>query len=171
MTYKKVCTYIIEFAVCGICGWIYETALTSYLWGEFAERGFLHIPLLPIYGVFAFILLPLFRKHNGFLTVFTVSMIITTALEFASAYLIEAVLHEKLWSYSDWDFNFLGGRISLYSSLMFGVLSVILIKAVHPLVHKISEKASSKAVCITGSINLFIIISDFIITLYQTIEK
>ena len=94
MTYKKICTYIIEFTVCGICGWIYETALTSYLWEEFAERGFLHIPVLPIYGVFAFILLPLFRKHNGFLTVFTVSMIITTALELASAYLIEAVLHE-----------------------------------------------------------------------------
>ena len=68
MTYKKICTYIIEFTLCGICGWIYETALTSYLWGEFAERGFLHIPVLPIYGVFAFILIPDFlisvKRHK-----------------------------------------------------------------------------------------------------------
>ncbi len=171
MTYKKICTYIIEFTLCGICGWIYETALTSYLWGRFADRGFLHIPVLPIYGVFAFILIPIFRKHNGFLTVFIGSTIITTALELISAYAIEMILHQRLWSYRDWDFNFFDGRISLYSSLMFGVLSLILIKAVHPLVHKFSEKSSAKTINIIGSICGLAIIADFIITSYQTIKK
>lgn len=171
MAYKKICTYIIEFTLCGICGWIYETALTSYLWGRFAERGFLHIPVLPIYGVFAFILIPIFRKHNGFFVVFIGSTIITTALELISAYAIEMILHERLWSYRDWDFNFFDGRISLYSSLMFGVLSLILIKIVHPLVHKISEKSSAKTISITGSICVLAIITDFIITSYQNIKK
>lgn len=171
MTYKKICTYIIEFTLCGICGWIYETALTSYLWGEFAERGFLHIPVLPIYGVFSFILIPIFRKHNGFLTVFIGSTIITTALELICAYAIEMILHQRLWSYRDWDFNFFDGRISLYSSLMFGVLSLILIKIVHPLVNKFSEKSSARTISITGSICGLAIIADFIITSYQNIKK
>ncbi len=171
MTYKKLCTYITEFTLCGICGWIYETILTSYLWGKFADRGFLHIPVLPIYGVFAFILIPIFKKHNGFFTVFIGSTIITTALELLSAYAIEAILHERLWSYRSWDFNFFDGRISLYSSLMFGVLSLILIKAVHPMVQKFSEKSSSVTVNIIGSICWTAILTDFIITSYQTIKK
>jgi len=171
MTYKKLCTYIIEFTLCGICGWIYETILTSYLWGRFADRGFLHIPVLPIYGVFAFILIPIFKKHNGFFTVFIGSTLITTVLELISAYAIEAVLHERLWSYRSWDFNFFDGRISLYSSLMFGVLSLILIKAVHPMVQRLSEKSSSKKINIIGSICWISVLIDFVITSYQSIKN
>ena len=54
---------------------------------------------------------------------------------------------------------------------MFGVLSLILIKIVHPLVHKISEKSSAKTISITGSICVLAIITDFIITSYQNIKK
>lgn len=169
--YKRICTYVIEFTICGMCGWIYETILTSYLWGRFADRGFLHIPVLPIYGFFAFILLPVFRKHNGFFTVFIGSTIITTVLELICAYAIEAVLHERLWSYRSWDFNFFDGRISLYSSLMFGVLSVILIKAVHPSVHKFADRMSAKTVSIIGSICWISILTDFIITVFQNIKN
>lgn len=170
-TYPKICRYIIEFTICGLCGWIYETILTSYLWGKFAERGFLHIPVLPIYGFFAFILLPIFKKHNGFFTVFFGSIAITTTLELISAYIIEAIIHERLWSYRSWDFNFFDGRISLYSSLIFGVLSLILIKGVHPLVNKMSEKYSSKTISIMGSICWITIVIDFVITVIQKFNK
>lgn len=81
------------------------------------------------------------------------------------------ILHQRLWSYRDWDFNFFDGRISLYSSLMFGVLSLILIRAVHPLVNKFSEKSSARTISITGSICGLAIIADFIITSYQNIKK
>lgn len=161
--YKKFCSAAVLFTVCGICGWIYETALTSYLWGRFAERGFLHIPVLPIYGVFAFIMLPVFRKHNGWLTVFSGGMAITTAMEFISSYIIEWVLGKSLWSYADWDFNF-QGRISLYSSLIFGAMSVILIKIAYPLVKKFSEKSPSWLVISVGTLCTVSIISDFIFT-------
>ncbi len=164
ISYSLICKYIIEFTTCGICGWIYETILTSYLWGEFAKRGFLHIPVLPIYGVFSFLLIPVFKKRNKFYEVFIGSILITTVLELISAYVIEAVIHQKLWSYSSWDFNFFGGRISLYSSLIFGFLSLFLIKAVHPGVQKFCKKVSEKTVCITGSICWITIVTDFIIT-------
>lgn len=167
--YPLICIYIIEFTLCGFIAWIYETALTSYLWGEFAERGFLHIPVLPIYGFFAFILLFIFRKRNGFLTVFFGSMFITTALELVFAYIIEAVLHTRLWSYRDWDFNFFDGRIALYSSLMFGVMSVLFLKGVHPMVHKLSKKVSEKTVTVIGTVFGLTIVIDFIVTCYGLI--
>lgn len=162
--YKKFCLAAILFTICGISGWIYETALTSYLWGQFAERGFLHIPVLPIYGVFAFILIPVFKKHNGFFTVFFGGMAIATFLELISSYIIEAVIHEQLWSYRTWDFNF-QGRISLYSSLIFGVLSVILIKVVYPAVKKINRCVPKKAIIVIGTCCTLIICGDFIYTL------
>lgn len=164
LSYPIFCRYVIEFTLCGICGWVYETLLTSYLWGEYAERGFLHIPVLPIYGVFAFLLLPVFRKHNGFFTVFFGSMAITTVLELISSYLIEAILHKRLWNYSSWDFNFFDGRIALYSSLIFGLLSLILIKVVHPAVDKFAKKHSEKTISIIGSICWITILVDFIVT-------
>ncbi|MDO5561102.1 MAG: putative ABC transporter permease [Oscillospiraceae bacterium] len=164
LTYPVLCRYIIEFTVCGLCGWIYETLLTSYLWGEFAQRGFLHIPVLPIYGVFSFLLLPVFKKRNKVFQVFFGSIIITTVLELLSAYLIEAVLHTKLWSYSSWKYNFFGGRISLYSSLMFGILSLFLIKVVHPFVSKFAREVSEKTLSIIGSICWISILADFIIS-------
>ncbi len=162
----KICTWAVLFTICGFAGWIYETVVTSILWGHFANRGFLHVPVLPIYGVFAFLMLPVFRKHNGWLTVFFGGMIISTVMEYISSYIIEAVLHEKLWSYASWDFNF-QGRIALYSSLVFGAMSVLLVKIVNPLVQKFREKASGRAIRVVGFCCIVIIVSDFAYTVFQ----
>ncbi len=161
--YSLFCAAAVLFTICGICGWIYETAVTSYLWGRFADRGYLHIPVLPIYGVFSFIMLPVFKKHNGFFTVFLGGMAITTALEFISSYIIEWILGKNLWSYSSWDFNF-DGRISLYSSLAFGLMSVILIKVAFPTVKKFYKEAPGWVVILCGTVCYFSIIIDFIYT-------
>ncbi|MGN0613040.1 MAG: putative ABC transporter permease [Porcipelethomonas sp.] len=161
--YSIFCAAVILFTICGFCGWVYEISVTSYLFGHFVNRGFLHIPVLPIYGVFSFVMLPVFRKYNGILTVFFGGMAITTALEFVSSYIIEWVLGEGLWSYSSWDFN-LDGRISLYSSLAFGAMSVILIKIAYPLVKKLHEKAPCWIVNTLGTLFAAVIILDFVFT-------
>lgn len=165
LNYRSLCAFFIEFTICGFCGWVYETVLTSYLWGEFAERGFLHIPVLPIYGVFAFLLIPLFRKHNKVHQVFFISVIVSSVLELISAYLIEAVLHRSLWDYSDWNFNFFGGRISLYSSLIFGLLTIFLVKAVHPGIKKLTSAMSEKSVSAAGTVCWTVLLADLIITM------
>lgn len=165
LDYPALCAVIIEFTICGICGWIYETVLTSYLWGRFADRGFLHVPVLPIYGVFAFLLIPLFRRHNKSYQVFLISFFVSSVLELASAYLIEAIIHQSLWDYSSWDFNFFGGRISLYSSVIFGFLSIFLIKVVHPGTKKLTSRMPEKVLCLTGTVCWVTILADFLITL------
>ncbi len=159
--YSLFCAAATLFTICGICGWIYETAVTSYLWGHFADRGYLHIPVLPIYGVFSFIMIPVFKKHNGFLTVFFGGMAITTILEFISSYIIEWIIGKSLWSYKSWDFNY-DGRISLYSSLAFGAMSVILIKLAYPMVKKFYKNAPLWLVCLCGTVCFLAIITDLI---------
>ncbi|MCM1226530.1 MAG: putative ABC transporter permease [Clostridium sp.] len=165
--YRKYCAAAVLFTVCGMCGWIYETALTSYIWGRFADRGFLHVPVLPIYGVFAFLILPLFRKHNGWITVFLGGTVITTVLELVFSYVIEWTIGERLWSYNSWDFNF-QGRISLYSSLIFGAMSIVLIKIAYPLVKKLNEKASDTFMYFLGTSVTVIIAADFIFSFFSS---
>ncbi len=139
ISFTLISSYIAEFTFCGFVGWLYEITLMYIMWHQYVERGFLHIPVLPIYSFFAAILLIIFRKHNNIILVFFVSMAVTTAGELISSYIIEAVLHRQLWTYYMWPFNF-QGRIALYSSLMFGVLSVVLVKAVHPLMRYLYGK-------------------------------
>ena len=142
-------SYAAEFTVCGFVGWLYEVAVMYVMWHQFCNRGFLHIPVLPIYGFFALILLFIFRKKNGFLFVFLVSMAVTTAGELISSYIIEAVIGEQLWT-----------------SLMFGGLSVLLVKAVHPLMRLFHRKAP-KTSAVVGILCLLMMLADLVLTLKE----
>lgn len=165
VSFPLISSYAAEFAVCGFVGWVYEITLMYIMWHQYVHRGFLHIPVLPIYGFFALILLLIFRKHRNTLFVFFVSMAVTTAGELISSYIIEAVIHKQLWTYHMWHFNF-QGRIALYSSLMFGVLSVLLVKAVHPLMRYFYKKAPKLSTAF-GIICTVMILTDFTLTIKE----
>ena len=163
--FRLIASYAAEFTLCGFVGWLYEVTVMYVMWHHYEPRGFLHIPVLPIYGFFGLILLLIFRRHNNFLLVFFVSMAVTTAGELAASYIIEAVIHEQLWTYSMWRFNF-QGRIALYSSLMFGGLSLLLVKAVHPMMRYLYKKAPG-SMAVLGVLCALMITGDFVQTLIQ----
>lgn len=152
-----------EFVLYSFIGWIYETVLTSIVWGEFAERGFLHLPLCVIYGFSALLLIFLLRKIKSAPLIFLAGGGIVTAIELAASYVLEA-FGQRLWDYEDWALDF-QGRISLGSSLIFGMLCLILMKLLHPLCLKIYEKIPPTSVKISALIMLLAISADLIITL------
>lgn len=127
-----LCGYVIEFTVCALCGWLYEEGLELAVNHAYADRGLLHLPLLPIYGFGGLLVIFLFRKRNHWLWVFGISTLATTVLELAASYPIEHILGYLPWYYGAWPLNF-EGRISVLSSLIFGALALLLVKAVHPL--------------------------------------
>lgn len=131
MKIRKISVYIIEFIICSVIGWTYETVLTSAVYGSFADRGFLDLPLCPIYGFSAMLLLVMFGRVKNTGAVFVLSASAVTVIELVCSYLLEIILNLKLWDYSGWAFNF-DGRISLISSLIFGALGLLLIKVIHP---------------------------------------
>lgn len=137
---RKLPVMAADFIIGGFIGWIYETVLTSIVWGQYAERGVLPIPILPIYGFFAVILPFFFKKEHNIFLIFIISTAGATIFELIGAYLTEALLHERLWSYTAWKFNYFDGRISLFSSLIFGAMSVLFVKCIHPLTEKLILK-------------------------------
>lgn len=150
---------IFEFFFYGLIGWLYETILTSAVWGRFAERGTLHLPILPIYGFCALFLLFTLKKTENGAAVFLLGCSVTTAAELAASYLLPFFIEEQLWSYAEWPLNF-EGRISLFSSLIFGVLCMLLKKVFHPLCVRITGKMSKRTLLITAGILLAVFFAD-----------
>ncbi len=147
--------HITEFFVYSHIGWLYEVILTSVCAGRFVDRGFLHLPICPIYGFFGLVLLAITSECRRPLSVFALSAAAVTAGELICSYALEAVLGYKLWDYSAWPVNF-DGRISLISSIIFGLMGLLAVYIVHPAAMRLSVKAeklfkSISALCIIAS--------------------
>lgn len=169
MTNKILPTYIIPvFIISSFIGWLYETIITSIQCNHFADRGFLHLPLCPIYGIGALVILLLFSRIKNSFTVFCAGTLVTTIVELIASYLLEYTLHIRLWSYAGWPLQF-EERISLLSSLLFGLLSILLVKIIYPATQKHMQKISVKKqiiLCITA---IGIIVIDTVLSLEQLI--
>ncbi len=161
---EKLSAVILEFVLYGFIGWTYETVITSISWGRFADRGWLHLPICPIYGFCAFFLLLILGRLKSIPLIFLAGTAVTTAAELAASYLLEHFTDERLWDYYDWKFNF-DGRVSLFSSLIFGAMCVLLIKVLHPSAVRITGKMSTPAVIVTAVVMLAAVLADTAATL------
>ncbi|MBD5144358.1 MAG: putative ABC transporter permease [Ruminococcus sp.] len=161
---KKLSALVLEFTVYSFIGWAYETILTSAVWGRFADRGWLHLPICPIYGFCAMALLLIFRRMKNPVLIFAVGTIVTTAAELAASYVVWDFADSRLWDYDNWAFNF-QGRIALGSSMIFGVLCLLLAKVLHPAAEYLADKVSGRALKITAAIILAVILADTVAVL------
>lgn len=161
---KKLSALVLEFTAYSFIGWAYETILTSAVWGRFADRGWLHLPICPIYGFCAMALLLIFRRMKSPALIFVVGTAVTTAAELAASYVLNLFIDDPLWDYNNWAFNF-QGRIALGSSLIFGALCVLLIKVLYPATEYLADKANGRTLKIAAAITLAIIFADTVATL------
>lgn len=164
---EKLSEWVLEFTVYSFIGWLYETLLTSAVWRRFAERGWLHLPICPIYGFCAVALVLILGKLKSVPLIFLVGTCLTTAAELAASYVLDLFIDDPLWDYDNWAFNF-QGRIALGSSLIFGVLCVLLIKILHPLAEYLAGRFGGRKLKITAAVTLSVILVDTAYTLINT---
>lgn len=141
---------LLEFTVCSFTGWLYEVLLTLAVQGELVNRGFSRLPLCPIYGIFGVFLpvlaAPFYGRKYSAVNIFLFTCAASTVFELAASYIIEAVLGYRLWDYSRWILNF-EGRISMLSSLVFGVLGLLFLYVLRPSVERlVMGKKCKKAI-------------------------
>lgn len=160
-----ICRLAAEFTICCFAGWVYEILLYLLMYGYYQERGVLQLPLLPIYGFGGLALLALFRKKKDWAWVFFGSILLTTVLELGCSYLLEWIFGESLWDYSHWWLDF-EGRISLPSSLIFGVMSLLLIKGLDPMMQKFQEKSPAWLVRGLGMLCILVLLGDAVFTFF-----
>ena len=115
------------FIVYSVIGWIYESTLVSIQSRTPVNRGFLAGPVIPIYGCGALgLYLLLWDYRENLLLVFVLGALLATALEAVTSWIMECVFHTRLWDYSYLPLNY-KGRVCLFVSLFWGLLSVLMI--------------------------------------------
>lgn len=121
------------FIIFSFLGWLMETVRVSLKNGQFVNRGFANGPYCPIYGFgMCFVIVFLSGLKSNIPALFMCGMLLTTALEYFTSYMLEMIFKAKWWDYSYKKFN-LKGRICLDISIAWGILSVIMIELVVPL--------------------------------------
>lgn len=124
--------WVLLFFFYCFCGWVWESCYVSLCQRRWVNRGFLHGPLLPIYGFGAililFVTLPV---ENDLRLVWLLGMLAATALEYVVGAAMERLFQVRYWDYSKHRFN-LHGYICLSSSIAWGFFSILLVRFVHP---------------------------------------
>lgn len=124
--------WVLLFFFYCFCGWVWESCYVSARQRRWVNRGFLHGPLLPIYGSGAIIILfATLPVAESLPLIWLFGMLAATALEYAVGAAMEKIFKVRYWDYSSQRFN-LNGHICLTSSIAWGFFSILLVRFLHP---------------------------------------
>ena len=123
--------WLLFFFIYCFFGWIWESCYVSVKKRKWVNRGFLHGPLIPIYGFGAVtVLLVVIPVREHLVLVYFLGMAAATVLEYVTGAAMEKLFKVRYWDYSEKPMN-LHGYICLISSLAWGAFSVLLIHVIH----------------------------------------
>ncbi|MCI9446283.1 MAG: putative ABC transporter permease [Lachnospiraceae bacterium] len=121
-------------------GWCLEVIYAAAGRKKFVNRGFLNGILCPVYG-FSMVFMLVFMdslKGNWFY-LFLGCMIVGTVTELITGLALEKIFHLRLWNYSEKRFQ-AGGYICLTTSLIWGLLGLIVVGFINPFFLQIIRK-------------------------------
>ena len=168
----------IIFLFFSLIGWIYETILFIVWYGSFYDRGFLNIPILPIYGFTIVItkkligtvkkpskiLIPIKNDNLRFIAYISMCFLMPTIFELLTGFLFDYYLNLRLWNYSNIPLN-INGYICLRYSLIWMVLLYVAIDKICPILADFSNKFHVWFKTFFSIFILVLILFDFIKTI------
>lgn len=146
-------------------GWIWESCYVSAKNGHWVNRGFLHGPMLPIYGsgavMMLFVSMPF---QDNLLLTFFAGMIGATLLEYVTGWAMERLFKMRYWDYTYKKIH-LNGYICLDSSITWGLFTIIMTTWIHPPVDILVTRTLSVVI---DYVLIFLITIIFGIDLYRS---
>lgn len=139
ITFHQLLWYFVIFSIIGL---LLETIFCYITSGIIESRkGLLWGPFCPVYGVGAAILIILLNKvdtNNGF-KLFIYGFLVGSILEYIMSYVLESIYSIRFWDYT-YTGNSINGRICILYSLLWGILSIFLLKVAKPNIDKLINK-------------------------------
>lgn len=131
--------WFLYFIIYSFFGWVFESCFCSIKAKppHWINRGVLFGPICPIYGCGAILIAKILENHADmpWYWIFVISLVVCSAIEYFTSWALEKLFHVRWWSYKNSNHNLtLNGRISIGTSVGFGVGGVILMKKIHPCV-------------------------------------
>lgn len=166
-TLYQLLAYFFAYA---FLGWVAEVGFHAVTKGEFINRGFLNGPVCPIYGVgVVAVLLILGDLINKAWVVFLVGLILPTAIELVTGWILDKIFHNKWWDYSNCKFN-LHGYICLSFSILWAIAVVFVICVVHPAVERLVNLVLDPWATVAVSVMLAVFAVDCVVTVLQLLK-
>lgn len=168
MSFKMV---FLIFIIFSFVGWLSEVLYVGIFFEHrFVNRGFLHGPICPIYGLGGLTILLLPEPLYSTCTpLFCASMVLCTVVEYISSWILEKLFHTRWWDYSRYKIN-IHGRVCLLNSLLFGVLGVAIIHFIQPHVMRFLSFFSSFVLNITADVLAIALVVDLLITVRRLVD-
>lgn len=165
MLNDSLITFLWLFVIYAFLGWCLEVIYATVHTGKFVNRGFLNGPYCPIYGVGMIVVILLLSPFKVNIPIFFVgAVVLTTALELATGFILERIFNQKWWDYSDEPFN-LNGYVCLGQSLVWGVACIFVIYILQPFVDDFIHLMSGRV----GVVALVFILTAFIVDIILTV--
>lgn len=128
--------WVLLFYVCCFFGWCLESVVVSCQQHKFVNRGFLHGPMIPLYGFGALMILavavPLQQVFDNPFVIYVCGIVACTVLEYITAVVMERLFNTRYWEYDDEKGNF-KGRICIKASLFWGGLTLLVVYVLQPM--------------------------------------
>lgn len=130
---EKVFTIVALLFFCySFIGWLWETVYCSIKAKHFVYRGFLIGPITPIYGFGVVGVLFLIEPYQqNIVLLFFLALLLVTALEYLTSFLLEKIFHLTLWDYKDVPLN-INGRVAVPVSIFWGLACVFIVRVLNP---------------------------------------
>lgn len=123
--------WLLFFFIYSFIGWVWESCYVSVRKRHWVNRGFMHGPMLPIYGSGALtVLVSTLGVRDSIPLIFLCGMLGATLLEYVTGAVMERLFRVRYWDYSNQKLN-LHGYICISSSLCWGCFSVLLVRVIH----------------------------------------
>jgi uncharacterized membrane protein len=134
--------YFFYFVIYSFLGWVLEGSYNLYSKGTFRKEGFLKGPFKPMYGFAPLLLLAARDLALPLPVILLLALIIPSAVEFISGWLLKTLFHRQWWDYSENAYQ-LQGHICLRFSLYWWVLSIACLYAIQPLMELLYRQVQS----------------------------
>ncbi len=163
-------TVFLCFIAYSFLGWLCETVYCSVPKRKFVNRGFLNGPLCPVYGFGALLVILLLGPWaQSIPLLFAGGLVFTSALEYITSILLEKLFHIKLWDYSG-KLLHINGRVCLKNSVLFGVLSVLLMRLLHPFVLDVLARLPQAAATWISTGILLVFAADIVVSVRTVVQ-
>ncbi len=158
------------FFIYAFVGWCCEVIFAAFQQKKFVNRGFLLGPVCPVYGFGVVAVLGMLEPLKSRpVSVFILSMLVTSAVELLVGVIAEKLMHVKLWDYDGLPGN-LGGYICLPFSLMWGAGCMIVVYLDHPVIYRTVSLIPGVVEVILLSVFSAAIVSDTAITVFHALK-
>ena len=141
---------IMIFFMMSFVGWCWEVSLHLVEDGVFVNRGVLHGPWLPIYGVGSLLVLILLKRFREKPVMqFALTVVVCGIVEYGTAWVLETKYGQKWWDYSGYFMN-IDGRICAEGLLVFGLGGLAIVYLIAPLLDNLLKKVNRKALLLAA---------------------